>query len=481
MVSNDTPPSVRGPRNGQVLVGKIRDLQRQLEQSEKENATMKTQIKDLQDHHQQQQQQQQQRHQQEQRQQQQRPEPEQGLKRLPEDPTEDHERRMSTNTLQGSDDDDSMTSDNTNTSADETIVQGALSQIQSGVYQLEKSLRRLSKGGASFQKELDLGGSTGCSTAASSSTTPTFPLGDVFCGHGTPLWWSRLECGDMVDGRDKDRAWYAACVESIETCENEMENDIENGTRSTSTPVRVLISFQGWSSDWDIWVHSKRDIAELAPRGTHVRLSSVEEEAKAMARRQNQHTHQKAQSESSSVGNGLIKDEEEGEEDHDDAHNVSDIPTDEDDEEDGVDLSRGSTQVGNTPQRASSLKSWGGSDGSLSPVEYVHSLGGSSSRRGSMLRHEMLVVLPGDEGRRGRGNAKEQSVKSWRVRDVVRWVRETLELPQYVAGFQEGGVDGMVLCKLARLGLKDLLKELGIGNRMHGLKVMSHLEELVGK
>ena len=439
-VSNDTPcSSVRAPRakprspsrNGQVLVNKIRTLQRKLEESENENNTMKTQIKQIQEKQEIQEKQFQQ-------------------------VQEEHDRRLSTHTthMEVDEQDESISS---NHSADETIIQDAMTQIQSGVNQLERSLRRLSRSGSlvgstigstvgSFQKQYDLGRSTQStqssrsrsssaanSTAATetngaarSSTATATHLqlqGDVVCGHGTPSWWSRLQCGDMVDGRDKDRVWYVARVASIEQCHTSSSDRKRNTRRrrrrrssgaateemdnqdQEEDDFRVLISFDGWSSDWDIWVHSESDIAELAPRGTHVDVTThrtAEEEEKAENR----------------ARGGPTFDME-----MDNANNVSLIPAEEEDEEDGVNLSRGSTQVGGTPEQQRSMNSWGGD--SLSPVEYVQSLGGSSriensepqscsqsKRRSgrssssesmhrkklSMLRHE-IMILPDGGGR----------------------------------------------------------------------------------
>ena len=410
-ISNDTPPqstkSVRGAANGGILVGKIRELQRQLTESEKEKENMRTQLQLLQqlqkeknsrskhnspsnqrnyDNH--------------------------GNQHMEQRMTtttvavhqdnhvvdERDSRRLSTNTLR--EEDCSVSSDQ---SADETMIQGAMSQIQSGVNQLEGALRRLSRSGSlggstrSFQKHFDdLSRSTkstttaatttatttinaaahtagGGNSAAAEATSSTWLQGDVVCGHGTPSWWSELQCGDMVDGRDKDREWYVACIESIETCN--ISDDDTRGSGDEKNPeemFRVLISFEGWSSEWDIWLHSERDIAELAPRGTHVRLTCEEKEEDDKCRRQQQRQQQRQQ---------LLQEEEEEKMVEDD-HNMSLAPENEDD----GNVSRGSTQIGGTPeQQRTSTKSW---DHDLSPVEYVQSLGGSSRMDGSPLKHE---------------------------------------------------------------------------------------------
>jgi hypothetical protein len=429
----DTPPSIHGPENGQALVGKIRNLQSQLERSEKEKNEMKEYIRGLQQQNKEMEKEMAQREE----------------KKATQEREEEEDRRvnhrLSTNSHED-EENESISSDNN--SADETIIQCAMTQIQSGVYQLEKSLRRLSKGGSlsgstggswSSDHQTDFGGSgRTASSTTDGNNKNNIESADVVCGHGTPSWWSRLQCGDMVDGRDKDRAWYAACVESIESCNNnEIDEQVDHGSQESNNQFRVLISFEGWSSDWDIWLHSKNDIAELAPRGTHVNLSESE------------------------INNKSAVENEDDEVDVEE-NNVSTVTS----EEDGVNLSR--TQVGSTPEhlhQRSPMKSWVNDD-SLSPVEYVQSLGGSS---GSTLRHEIMILQD--------GRSASLNLKEWRVADVLEWCQSTLELPQYVDSLEKNSVDGMVLFNLS----EDDLKELGIKNKMHILKFISHLDELVSR
>ena len=370
-ISNDTPPqstnSVRGVANGGILVGKIRDLQRQLSISEKEKEDMQQQIKVLQEK-----------------------EKESNTKlttiALRHSTTEEiiNSRRSSTGSSTNNtiNEEQNCSISSSNLSTDETMIQNAMTSINSGVNQLQGALRRLSRSGGSiagstgsYQKHLDLGNSTN-STNSTGTTGTTLLHGDVVCGHGTPSWWSRLQCGDMIDGRDKDREWYVACVESIESCNNDGDEE----------QFRILISFEGWSSEWDIWLHSERDVAELAPRGTHVCFTHKEENDKLHCQQNNTDIEDIED----------VNDEEDNQDNKDNTdneHNVSLAPAEDDDD---VNLSNGSTQIGETPEQRrrnnSATKSW---NNDLSPVEYVQSLGGSlESQRmeGSPLKREMLIL-----------------------------------------------------------------------------------------
>jgi hypothetical protein len=75
------------------------------------------------------------------------------------------------------------------------------------------------------------------------------------------------------------------------------------------------------------------------------------------------------------------------------------------------------------------------------------------------------------------GRSASLNLKEWRVADVLEWCQSTLELPQYVDSLEKNSVDGMVLFNLS----EDDLKELGIKNKMHILKFISHLDELVSR
>ena len=446
--NSDTPGSVRGVGNGGILVGKIRELQKKLEDSEKENKDIRTQLRELQE----------------------------GSTQTGSDDdnndngnndndndNEEHRRRLSTNTSLR-DNNDSMSSDQSAASVDETIIQGAMTSIQTGVNQLDRALRRLSRSGSlggsgSFQSKASTSSLTSSTTLQvkdtiqppCNATTTGFIQGDVICGHGTPSWWSSLQCGDMVDGRDKDREWYAASIESIEAC-----GDSDSGE---DEQFRVLVSFEGWSSEWDLWLHSERDIAELAPRGTHLNVSESK-------KRSNQEREFVLVVKERERRKEMVEDDEDEDENKNDElreEGMSIMPDDED--ENGVNLSRGSTEVGSTTPNERLVKSWDLNQ-SLSPVEYLHSLGGSSRMESSPLKKEMFILSDG----RSVG-----PLSTWRVDDVLKWVSSTLELPEYVASFQKCSVDGTVLSSLTK---DDILLDLGVKNKMHGKKIQSHLELL---
>ncbi|CAM9397033.1 unnamed protein product, partial [Sphacelaria rigidula] len=68
----------------------------------------------------------------------------------------------------------------------------------------------------------------------------------------------------------------------------------------------------------------------------------------------------------------------------------------------------------------------------------------------------------------------KKNVKSWMVADVIRWLSERLQLPQYVQVFREASVDGLLLTELS----SELLKEMGVSNPLHRLKLLRHAQEL---
>ena len=56
------------------------------------------------------------------------------------------------------------------------------------------------------------------------------------------------------------------------------------------------------------------------------------------------------------------------------------------------------------------------------------------------------------------------SVADWRTLDVITWVGEVMQLPQYAEAFAEGAVDGQMLVSLTDGDLKD---ELGVESAAH--------------
>ena len=217
----------------------------------------------------------------------------------------------------------------------------------------------------------------------------------------------------------------------------------------------------------------------VAPDGTsatakakaqvQLRRQKAEERAERKTRRKKARRGRDAagddDDESNDEGDEDSENDEDEDEDEDELReeDVSIMPDDED--ENGVNLSRGSTEVGSTTPNERLVKSWDLNQ-SLSPVEYLHSLGGSSRMESSPLKKEMFILSDG----RSVG-----PLSTWRVDDVLKWVSSTLELPEYVASFQKCSVDGTVLSSLTK---DDILLDLGVKNKMHGKKIQSHLELL---
>ena len=367
---------------------------------------------------------------------------------------------------------------------DDQMIQ-AMSKITHGVHQLEGALRRhlssSTRSSASASSTTSSSSSNGegrrfaltglssdhpehlnlrrSSTASSvgdtmagsrSSSTmggTVMLLGDVVCGHGTPTWWARLRCGDMVDGRDKDRRWYAACIEKIGGGEDlgESNGSGQEGKcpspRAQNGPLgfRVKISFEGWSSDWDIWLHSQKDIAELAPRGTHVKMGGVNVMSETGTA---SHTSSSVVAESSPSSP--------------DAGDAVDTSTD---------LSSAAPSEG-TPRCDSGVKESWELNSSLSPVEFA------ISGRDQLANLGAGGAAPSFNGGGGGSVMMRARVRSWKVADVSAWVASTLELPQYQKQFSEASVDGLTLL---RVGREDL-SAIGVGDKMHALKILSHLE-----
>ena len=57
-----------------------------------------------------------------------------------------------------------------------------------------------------------------------------------------------------------------------------------------------------------------------------------------------------------------------------------------------------------------------------------------------------------------------ESVADWRTLDVITWVGELMQLPQYAEAFAEGAVDGQMLLSLTD---NDLKEDLGVSNATH--------------
>ena len=274
-------------------------------------------------------------------------------------------------------------------------------------------------------------------------------LGDVVCGHGTPSWWARLQCGDMVDGRDKDRRWYAACVERIEGKRKLGGGDNNDRDSKCSSPrgdgrleFRVKISFEGWSSDWDIWLHSQKDIAELAPRGTHVKMSLMPPPV----------THENFQL--SSRGSSTHATPR--------TSAAAETPPSSSDASDDVDVSTDlSSAAGSegTPRCDSGVKESWDLNSSLSPVEFA--ISGRDQLAPPTFTSGGSVLM-------------RARVRAWKVADVAAWVASTLELPQYQKHFKKASVDGLMLL---RVGREDL-DAIGVGDKLHALKILSHLDDM---
>lgn len=67
-----------------------------------------------------------------------------------------------------------------------------------------------------------------------------------------------------------------------------------------------------------------------------------------------------------------------------------------------------------------------------------------------------------------------KDVATWMVADVTRWLWERLQLGQYEDIFRKASVDGLLLVDLT----DSLLKEMGLLNPLHRLKILRHSHEL---
>ena len=167
------------------------------------------------------------------------------------------------------------------TMSDEKMVD-AMNQITTGVHRLEGAMRQHLSATSSLRRQSGSNPDFEFGSSLGSTDLHHISLRDAVCGHGTPRWWSRLKVGDAVDARDKDRQWYAAKILKVQECESSKDCPRATLSRRNHAPARselwksdvlstrVLIRFDGWSPEWDIWLHSIDDVAELAPRGLHV-------------------------------------------------------------------------------------------------------------------------------------------------------------------------------------------------------------------
>ena len=88
---------------------------------------------------------------------------------------------------------------------------------------------------------------------------------NVFCGHGTPEWCKKLNNGDAIDVRDSNRKWYKAII--VDKKEGEQD-------------CKIKVHFFGWHDDWDLWMDTELDLANLAPLGFHTGKNSFEKQNK---------------------------------------------------------------------------------------------------------------------------------------------------------------------------------------------------------
>ena len=507
--TNDSIDSARGCGNGEILVGKIRELQQRLEASEREKEMMKDQIKALKagnipvarnvvggggdeseaetvyesDHD----------------------SMSATLERSKETPrgsmSDDEGLDSSRKSLdfQGKQAKDtgsgcgppghenlapSLASSGSSSDAmsDDQMIQ-AMSKITHGVHQLEGALRRhlslstgstsssshnfaLTNGSDSSDRQMrssSRNNSAGQDLAGSLGASGEMLLCDVICGHGTPLWWSRLQCGDVVDGRDKDRRWYIARIESIEGREDQHCSEASKRAKCSASPraspgFRVKISFEGWSSDWDIWLHSQKDVAELAPRGTHVELAGAR-----IAARGSEITSYGLENSGRELHNRASGGEHEGSQGGDDCGQTAatSIAT----SNVSSDFSGSvSTDISGASPHSDMVKSSWELNTSLSPVEFALSgrdqLTDIDSRPASELRGGSIMM--------------RARVRAWKVADVSAWIGESLELPQYKKLFAKASVDGVTLMRLHR----EDLESMGVKDKIHSLKILSHLDHI---
>eukprot|EP00741_Cyanophora_paradoxa_P001048 tig00000455_g1009.t1 len=71
----------------------------------------------------------------------------------------------------------------------------------------------------------------------------------------------------------------------------------------------------------------------------------------------------------------------------------------------------------------------------------------------------------------------EKRIVEWSVTDVCAWVREDVQLPEYVDAFKANGVDGKLLVEL---GEKELEQDLKVERNLHRKKFMREIDTLSG-
>jgi len=70
----------------------------------------------------------------------------------------------------------------------------------------------------------------------------------------------------------------------------------------------------------------------------------------------------------------------------------------------------------------------------------------------------------------------ELQLQSWSVGDVIRWLSK-ISLSQYCEAFQDGAVDGALLCELTD---DDLINTLGVEHKLHRKKILFGIDQLKG-
>ena len=150
----------------------------------------------------------------------------------------------------------------------------------------------------SFQKSLKNPTGTPSSRKSSYSLHP-----DVFCGHGTPAWCTTLQIGDKLDARDSNRKWYKSVI---------VDKKYEGST------CKIKIHFIGWNEDWDLWMDTTLDIANLAPSGVH-----TEEEHDVVKKDHVEESSKEEETVEVMLNSGASSKQEENDDDDDDDGNTS--------------------------------------------------------------------------------------------------------------------------------------------------------------
>ncbi len=70
---------------------------------------------------------------------------------------------------------------------------------------------------------------------------------------------------------------------------------------------------------------------------------------------------------------------------------------------------------------------------------------------------------------------KFKHYRDWDTQDVSVWLKDMVKLPQYVAQFQEIGVDGQIIDHVTDI---DLERDFGIKVRLHRVKIVEGIRKL---